>query len=178
MHTAEVSTLLQQLDLLNAQLATHKHAHVSCSQHAQLEANQAVAAATKQQEQSHKQEVVQLMAQCKQQKSQINSLQLELRTATSVHGLVRPFCSSDAGSGADTDAMPQREAHGTISCSSSRLAAQHSKWMRQLPELLHWKRAGFVLVRAALQKWAAVTVAEKRHSRYCMSAQLCLRKLF
>lgn len=171
-HTAEVHALRKQLESMTAQLADSKQHISDCllAQHlADKQHSTDAARHTPEQAWQNEQAIHLLQAQSEQQSTHISSLKLKLQAAMVELNTLRHTCSYSAAStdpqATEKFASLQNQALQAAS-SNSRLTAQHSTWMRQLPELLHWKRSGYLLALTVLQKWAAVASAEKMHRRY------------
>ena len=109
-----------------------------------------------------------LQQRCEKQSAEMSMLRLQLQAAMAELDMLKTSCSQSAmpcdEQAAQAAGAPQSQCEQTSS-TSIRSEMQHEHWMPHLPELLHWKRGGFLLVRKALRKWAAVTKAESLHKR-------------
>ena len=115
----------------------------------------------------HAQTVGHIQEQWEQQSAQISSLQLELQATTAELEMLRASCCQCEGPNTHPTTEGVDEQHSSRAAAvNSRLMTQHQTWMSRVPELLHWKRAGFLLVRTALRKWTAVASAERSHRRH------------
>ena len=158
---AKITSLELRLQAATAELgklrATHSECNASAGQHALHDVQTG-------QSPVHTQTVGHLQ---EQQSAQISSLQLELQATTAELEMLRASCCQSAGPGTHPTTEGVDELHSSRAAAvNSRLLTQHQIWMRRVPELLHWKRAGFLLVRTALRKWAAVASAERSHRRH------------
>lgn len=152
---SKLSPSTTQIDVLRV-------CHSSCA----ASANQCTANASNKQMQMPG--VQTLQQRCEKQSAEISMLGLQLQAAVAELDMLKTSCSQSAmpsnEQAAQAAGAPQSQCEQTSS-TSIRSEMQHEHWMRHLPELLHWKRGGFPLVRKALRKWAAVTKAESLHRR-------------
>lgn len=161
---AKISSLELRLQAATAELAMLRAVHPECDT---LAGQHALHDVQTGQSPVYTQTVGHLEGQCEQQSAQISSLKLELQATTAELEMLRVSCCQSAGPGTYPTTEGVDELHSSRAAAvNSRSMTQHQTWMSRVPELLHWKRAGFLLVRTALRKWAAVASAERSHRRH------------